>query len=113
VQRKLEAGQDIDTLLRSESLGIRVLVDSTSVFPRSNIDQSAAITFNYGNLEDNKSIGVPFDYIVLDEENYYGKPNPLEDAARSDLLETGILGVHQYSLVYSSNGTLLYRLSTP
>ncbi len=113
VQRKVEAAQDIDALLSRDSSNIKVLVDVRSVFPRSNIDQSASITINYGNLEEYRSGGVAFDYIVLDKDNYYGKPNPVEEAARNDLLESGTLGVHKYSLVYTGNGTLLFRLSGP
>jgi hypothetical protein len=113
VQRKLAAAQDIDALLGRDPSNIKVLVDALSVFPRSNIDQSASITINYGNLEAYRSGGVAFDYIVLDKEDYYGKPNPLEDSARNELLEAGTLGVHKYSLVYTGNGTLLFRLSGP
>jgi hypothetical protein len=112
VQRKLEAAKEIDNLLGETSFDTRVLVDSSSIFPRSSIDRSASIILNFGNL-DTFYGQEGFDYIVLDSGDYFGKPNPIEDAARDTLFKTGVMGGVEYKLVYAKNGTLLYKSALP
>jgi len=116
IERKLRAAQDIAVLLRNEPPDVWVLLDSSSVFPRSSIDGSALVSMNYGSLAsrfNSYDTSPDFDYVVIDSESYYGQPNAVEEGMRDNLQISGRLGSSIYKLVYSDHGTELYRHERP
>ena len=116
VERKLNAAKEIKLLLKDVTESTTVLLDSHSVFPLSNVDNSVSLTFNYGNLgslSDDYARGDRFEYIVLDSESYHDMPSTSEDALRTSLQQDGTLWSASYTLIYSNYGTLVYELVGP
>ncbi len=116
VARKVAAANEISNLLDDFSAKTRVLLDSHSVFPYSDIDESVDLTISYGDLSSivDRAIGAAaFEFVILDQESYFGMPNPDEESLRSLLRLNGKLGTNTYKLVYSNYGTLVYELVGP
>lgn len=116
VERKLNAAREIKLLIRDVTESTAVLLDSHSVFPLSDVDNSVSLKLSYGNLDslaDDYSRGVRFEYIVLDSESYHDMPNASEDALRASLQQDGRLWSARYELIYSNYGTLVYELVDP
>ena len=116
VVRKIAAAKEISTLLEDLKPETRVLLDSHSIFPYSDIDQSIELTISYGGLSSIADEGygaASFDFVILDQESYFGMPNPEEESVRSLLRTNGVLGTSTYELIYSNHGTLVYELAGP
>lgn len=116
VERKLNAAREIALLTDGLTGTTTVLMDASSVFPLSSIDEAVSMTFSFGNLTsyaDAVERGGRFDFIVLDSESYYGMPDANEDAKRLSLREDGEIWSIDYELIYSNYGTLVYRLVSP
>ena len=116
VVRKIAAAEEISTLLADLKPETRVLLDSHSVFPYSDIDKSIELTISYGGLSSiaDRDVGsASFDFVILDQESYFGMPNPDEESRRTLLRINGKLGNNAYELIYSNHGTLVYELAGP
>jgi hypothetical protein len=116
VVRKIAGAKEISALLADLKPETRVLLDSHSVFPYSDIDKSIQLTISYGGLSSIADRGygtASFDFVVLDQESYFGMPNSDEESMRSLLRLTGKFGTNTYKLVYSNYGTLVYEIVKP
>lgn len=116
MERKLNAAREIELLIGDVAESTTVLLDSHSVFPLSDVDNSVSLRMSYGNLgslADDYARGVRFEYIVLDSESYHEMPNSSEDALRASLQQDGKLWSASYELIYSKYGTLVFELVDP
>lgn len=126
VQRQIRAIAEIKHLVYPLKLPVRILQDSSSIFPASQFTDGVEISINYGNLKEKSTFG-NFDYILLNSDNYYGKrlqpkdagrelanssqqANDLEEETRKTLRKTGDFYGRKYSLIYSGYDALLYKL---
>lgn len=113
IQRKLHVASELSPLVSIDSTGIRVLLDSSSVFPVSHIKSGVGISMMYGDFSarlDSPPVQGGFTYIVFDTYSYYGKPQEQEELARETFRANPSLGGSRYELIYDKNGTLVYKL---
>lgn len=126
VKRQIAALSQIRDLIYPLTLPVRILQDSSSIFPATRFTDGVDANINYGNLAEKSTWG-DFDYILLNSDTYYGRkldcPSPkktnsqfgeshcsLEEATRKTLRETGFFYGRKYILIYSGYDALLYKL---
>ena len=126
VKRQMLALTEIRRLVYPLTLPVRVLQDSSSIFPATRFTDGVEIAINYGDLKEKSTWG-DFDYILLNSDNYYGKrlnhivtgkalsnsgqpTYDLEESTRNTLRNTGDFYGRKYNLIYSGYDALLYKL---
>jgi hypothetical protein len=126
VKRQMLALAEIKQLVFPLKFPVRILQDSTSIFPATRFTDGVEVTVNYGDLKE-KSTWDDFDYILLNSDTYYGKISDhldpsniqlnaqqlaknLEESTRSTLRNTGDFYGRKYRLIYSGYDALLYKL---
>jgi len=127
-QKQLLALDGIRRIVYPLKLPVRILQDSSSIFPATRFADGVDVAINYGDLKEKSTWG-DFDYILLNSDTYYGKrlasqaPNKdqstsmpsadnLEEATRKTLHDTGYFYGKKYRLIYSQYDALLYKLET-
>lgn len=126
VKRQMAALAEMRRLVYPLKLPVRILQDSTSIFPATRFTDGVDVAINYGDLKEKSTLG-DFDYIALNSRTYYGKklnyvdPSAtqsnegqmiydFEEMTRKNLRETGKFYGRRYKLIYSGYDTLLYKL---
>jgi hypothetical protein len=126
VKRQMLALEEIRSLVYPLVLPVRILQDSSSIFPATRFTDGVDVAINYGNLKEKSTWGT-FDYILLNSHTYYGKrlnntdPDKLlsdngqvtpdlEEITRNSLRNTGEFYGRKYNLIYTGYDALLYKL---
>jgi hypothetical protein len=126
VKRQMLALAEIRRLVYPLELPVRILQDSSSIFPATRFTDGVEVAINYGDLKEKSTWGT-FDYILLNSDTYYGKrlnhidlgksllnssqlTHDLEGATRNNLRNTGEFYGRKYNLIYSGYDALLYKL---
>ena len=127
-KRQLLALDEIRRLVYPLKLPVRVLQDSSAIFPATRFTNGVYVAINYGDLKE-KSTWETFDYILLNSKDYYGKHvttadqnrdislnktsgADLEEATRETLRSTGEFYGRKYHLIYDGYDSLLYKLES-
>jgi hypothetical protein len=116
VKRQLLALEEIRRLVYPLELPVRILQDSSSIFPATRFTNGVEVAINYGDLREKSTWG-DFNYILLNSDSYYGKKlnsgeliYDIEEATRNTLRNTGDFYGRKYKLIYKGYDALLYKL---
>ena len=126
VKRQMLSLAEIRRLVYPLELPVRILQDSSSIFPATRFTDGVEVAINYGDLKEKSTWGT-FDYILLNSDTYYGKglnhidlgkslsnssqlTHDLEGTTRNNLRNSGEFYGRKYNLIYSGYDALLYKL---
>ncbi|WP_126455342.1 hypothetical protein [Sulfuriflexus mobilis] len=126
VIRQIKALEEMRALVTPLKRPVRILQDSSSIFPATRFMEGVDVAINYGDLKEKSTWG-RFDYILLNSRDYYGKRvsssvrkegfdisgltgADLEEMTREILYKKGEYYGRKYSLIYEGYDALLYKL---
>ena len=115
VQNQLLANRDMRDIVLPLSKRVRILQDTTSIFPATSFADGVEVAFIYGDLKE-KSSWERFDYILLNSNTYHNKGDNSaaadeEEKLRRNLQTTGDYAGKNYQLIYKRYDSLLYKLN--
>ncbi len=118
IQNRLNALNEMSSLIMPIKTPIRMLQDCYSIFPVTGLTEGVMMDLNFGTLDGYSKNDARYDYISFNTLDYFGRTPAnfpegtlsVDDTLRKTLYDTGYFKGSKYRLIYENFGILVYEL---